>query len=292
MTDNLRGALWIVIAAFCAAGMTLSVRALGTDFSTAQTIFVRCAIGLSLVFIFSAKKRSIQIFSPQWKWLLVRSLMTFVALFCGFYSISVLPLALVTVLFFTAPLWVTVLAVPFFGETIGWRRALATLAGFAGTLVVLRPGVTEFDPVMLLALASSLLFAGVLLIGKKLSKTDSISTMMFYGMLVAGIGSMPFAVSAWQTPSWAEWLLMFSIAGFGTLRGFGDTKGYAIGEASVMAPFQYTRLVIVSIAAYLIFAEVPDIYTIIGGSIIILSSLYIAHRETKRPTKLGRIAAP
>jgi drug/metabolite transporter (DMT)-like permease len=152
--------------------------------------------------------------------------------------------------------------------------------------------MAEFEPAMLLALASSLLFAGVLLIGKKLSKTDSISTMMFYGMTVAGLGSLPIALSQWQDPSWVEWALMFSVAGFGTLRGFGDTKGYALGEASVMAPFQYTRLVVVVIAGYFIFAEVPDTFTVMGGTIIILSSLYIAHRERKRPTKVGEVQSP
>ncbi len=291
MTDNLRGALWIALAAVCAAGMSVSIRALGGEVATSQIVFVRCLIGLSIVLLFSIRNKSIHIFSPQWKLLLLRSLMTLVALFCGFHAMTVLPLALVTILFFTAPLWVTVLAVPFFGETIGWRRGLATLTGFAGTLVVLRPGIVEFDPVMLLALASSLLFAGVLLLGKKLSKTDSIATMMFYGMVVAGLGSMPVALTHWQDPSWVEWALLFSVAGFGTLRGFGDTKGYATGEASVMAPFQYIRLVIVAVAAYIFFAEIPDIYTIVGGGIIIVSSLYIAHRETKRPTKVGSISA-
>lgn len=292
MTDNLRGALWIMLAATSAAGMTVSVRGLGTDIPTMQIVFVRCVVGLALVLLFSVRQNSIQIFTAQWKWMVLRSVMMLAALFCGFYSISVLPLTVVTVLFFTAPLWVTILAIPFFGEKIGWRRALATLAGFTGTLVVLRPGITEFDPNMLMALASSLIFAGVLLIGKKLSKTDSISTMMFYGMVIAGVGSLPVALSQWQEPTQLEWLLLLSVSVFGTLRQYGDTKGYSIGEASMMAPFQYTRLVIIIICAYLIFSEVPDLFTIIGGGIIILSSLYIAHRETIRPTNVGGIGAP
>ncbi len=281
MNDNLRGALWILLAATCAAGMSLSIRGIGGEIPTAQIVFVRCVLGLGLVLVFSARYGSINVRTPQWKWMVVRSSMTLVALLCGFYSISVLPLTTATVLFFTAPLFVTVLAVPFFGETVGWRRGLATLAGFIGTIVVLRPGIGGFDPNMLFAIASSLIFAGVLLMGKRLSKTDTIGTMMCYAMVIAGLGSMPIAISVWQTPSWLEWLFMACVAGFGTLRGFSDTKGYATGEASVMAPFQYARIVVIAIAAYFLFDEIPDGPTIIGAAIIIASSLYIAQREAK-----------
>lgn len=290
MNNNLHGALWILVAATCAAGMSLSIRGLGGEISTFQVVFVRCMIGIALVTAFSARRGSIKVRSAQWKWLLLRSVMTTGALFCGFYAISVLPLTTATVLFFTAPLYVTILAVPFFGETVGWRRGLATLTGFIGTIVVLRPGIAGFDPNMLFAIASSMLFAGVLLLGKRLSRTDTIGTMMIYAMVIAGLGSMPLAVMHWQTPAWQEWALMVAVALFGTLRGFADTKGYAMGEASVMAPFQYSRIVVVAVAAYAIFDEVPDTPTIIGAAIIIGSSVYIAQREAK--IGRGGVGAP
>ena len=269
------------MAATCAAGMSLSIRGLDGEILTFQIVFVRCVIGLALTLAFSARNSSIEIRTRQWKWMVVRSFMTMGALFCGFYAISVLPLTTATVLFFTAPLYVTILAVPFFGETVGRRRGMATLVGFIGTVVVLRPGIDGFDPNMLFAIASSMLFAGVLLMGKRLSRTDTISTMMFYAMVIAGLGSMPLALAQWQTPLWQEWVLLVAISGFGTLRGFSDTKGYATGEASVMAPFQYSRIVMVAVAAYVFFDEVPDLPTIIGAMIIIASSLYIAQRESK-----------
>ena len=284
MNDNLRGALWILVAATCAAGMSLSIRGLGGEIAVFQIVFVRCMIGIALVMAFSARRGGIKIRPRQWKWLVVRSVMTTGALFCGFTAISLLPLTTATVLFFTAPLYVTILSVPFFGETVGWRRAGATVLGFVGTIVVLRPGVDGFDPNMLFAIASSMLFAGVLLIGKRLSRTDTIGTMMFYAMVIAGLGCMPLAVMHWQAPVWQEWGLLVAVAVFGTLRGFGDTKGYAMGEASVMAPFQYSRIVVVAVAAYALFDEVPDLFTVIGAAIIVASSLYIAQREAK----LGR----
>ncbi len=281
MNDNLKGALWILVAATCAAGMSLSIRGMDGQIPIFQVVFVRCVVGVVLILAFSARHRSIEIFTPQWKWMVLRSCMTMAALVCGFTAISLLPLTTATVLFFTAPLYVTILSVPFFGETVGWRRAMATLAGFIGTIIVLRPGISGFDPNMLFAIGSSVLFAGVLLLGKRLSKTDTISTMMIYAMVISGLGSLPLAYMQWQTPIWQEWVLMLAVAGFGTLRGFSDTKGYATGEASVMAPFQYSRIVVVAIAAYLLFGEVPDLPTLIGAAIIIGSSLYIAHRESK-----------
>lgn len=284
MTDNLRGALWILLAATCAAAMSLAIRGLAGIVPLMEIVFVRCAIGIVLVLAFSWHSGSINIRTRQWKLILLRSVLTVGALSMGFYSITVLPLATATVLFFTAPLWVTILSVPFFGEAVGWRRGLATVAGFVGAVIVLRPGVGEFDYNMLFALGSSMIFAVVLLLGKKLSKTDTISTMMIYAMVVTTAASMPFAVAQWQTPGLFEWILLLAVAGFGTLRGFSDTKGYATGEASAMAPFQYSRIVVVAVAAYFFFDEVPDVPTVVGAGIIIASSLYIAQREAK----LGR----
>lgn len=284
MTDNLRGALWILLAATCAAAMSLAIRGLAGVIPLMEIVFVRCAVGIALVLAFSWRSGSINIRTRQWKLVLLRSVLTVGALSAGFYSMTVLPLATATVLFFTAPLWVTILSIPFFGEKVGWRRGLATVAGFVGAVIVLRPGIGEFDYNMLFAIGSSMIFAVVLLLGKKLSKTDTISTMMIYAMVVTTAASMPFAITQWQMPGLFEWILLLAVAGFGTLRGFSDTKGYATGEASVMAPFQYSRIVVVAVAAYFLFDEVPDVPTIFGAGIIIASSLYIAQRETK----LGR----
>jgi drug/metabolite transporter (DMT)-like permease len=284
MTNNLRGALWILMAASCAAGMIICIKGLNGEVPTIQIVFVRCSVGVAIVLAFSMPTGGVRIRSPQWKLLFIRGLMSLVTLFCGFYVVSILPLTTATVLFFTAPLFVTILSVPFFGEQVGWRRGLATLAGFVGAVIVLRPDMGHVDATMLIALASSSIFAGVLLMGKKLSKTDDVSTLIIYAMGIAGIGSAPFAIAEWVPLSWAEWGLLLGVAGFGTLRNLSDTKGYDIGEASVMAPFQYTRIVIVAIAGYMLFSEVPDMATWIGAIVIMGSSLYIAQREAK----LGR----
>lgn len=281
MTDNLRGALWILAAAACAAGMIICVRALNGQATTIQIVFVRCVIGVAIVYVFSIPRGGLRIRTSQWKLQLLRGFMSVIALTAGFYSVSVLPLATVTVLFFTAPLFVTVLAVPFFDERVGWRRALATATGFGGAVVVLRPDVGHVDANMLIAIGGSMVFAAILLLGKKLSRKDDVGTLIFYAMGVAGVCSAPFAVMTWIPLGWTQWALIIALAVFGTMRNVGDTKGYAIGEASVMAPFQYTRIVIVAIGGYVLFNEKPDAATWIGGLIIMGSSLYIAHREAR-----------
>lgn len=287
MTNNLRGALWILVAATSAAAMIISIKGLNGEVPTIQIVFVRCLVGVAIVIAVAIPRGGVRFRSSQWKLLSVRGVMSLVTLICGFYVVSVLPLTTATVLFFTAPLFVTILSIPFFGEKVGWRRGLATLAGFIGAVIVLRPDVGRVDTTMLIALASSLIFAGVLLLGKKLSKTDDVSTLIVYGMGIAGIGSAPFAIAEWVPLGGAEWALMLAVAGFGTLRNVSDTKGYAIGEASVMAPFQYTRIIIVAIAGYLLFDEQPDMATWIGAIVIMGSSLYIAQREAKLNRGIG-----
>ncbi len=297
MTNNLRGALWILVAATCAAAMIMCIKGLNDRASTIQIVFVRASLGVALVYIFAWPKGGVVIRSAQWKLLTLRGVLSVITLTCGFYVVSVLPLATATVLFFTAPLFVTALSVPFFGEKVGWRRGGATLVGFIGAVVVLRPDVGDVNTAIVIALVSSLLFGAVLLLGKKLSQTDEIPTLMIYALGISAITSAPFAFAEWHSLGGWEWLLMAGIAGFGTLRNFSDTKGYATGEASVMAPFQYSRLVIVAIGGYILFDENPDLGTWIGAVIIMGSSLYIARREANMGrgsdgTPKGSAAAP
>ena len=281
MTDNLRGGLFIVMSSLLATVMTIGVRDLTDTVPSMEVALARSVVGLAILLPLIAVRRGASLRTKRLPLHVVRGLLGVVAINCGFYALSQLPLATVTVLFFTAPLFVTIFAVPLLGEEVGWRRWAATAAGFVGALVVIRPGAGEFDPVMLVPVASSLLFALILIMGKKLSTTETPYTMMLYAGIVMTIGCLPPALAVWTPPTPTDLLLMAMVGLFGTARSYTDIRGYAVGEASFVAPFQYTRIVLATVAGYVLFAEMPDSFAMFGAAIIIASTLYIAQREAR-----------
>lgn len=282
MSDNLRGAAWILASCIAATGMMLGVRGAASTLHPVQIVFCRFVVGFVLVLPFVLSRGSEVMSTRQMPLLLLRGMLGFVAVSLGFYCVSVLPLVTATVLFFTAPLFVTLLAIPLLGERAGWRRMAATLCGFLGTAVVLGFDPAGFHPAMLLAVGSALIFAFSLILGKKLAKTERPMTIMFYFSVVTMLASAAPAALVWQTPNMQEAVLLGMVGAFAAARVYFDIRGYAAGEASFVAPFGYFRIILVGAAGYLVFAEIPTSNALVGAAMIILSTLYIAEREARR----------
>ncbi len=330
MSPNLRGALWIVGSCLAGTIMSIGIKDLADDINTLQITFLRCLVGLlltiPLVMLRRAReggngsnggagqgntKENAQQGNPEgtaqaatlgdsgwrrhisarWRLHVVRGVFAVAAINCGYYAISQIPLATVTVLFFTAPLFITILAVPVLGEKVGWRRWSATCVGFIGAIVVLWPTPGTFEGAMIIAVGSSFLFACALVTGKMLSTTEAPSTMLLYSGVITSIGCLPLAVAVWVPPTPAELFYLTVVSVFATARMYCDIRGYAAGEASFVAPFSYLRLIFMAAAGYFLFSEVPELRAMGGAVIIIGSSLYIAHREATRHRQLSKPAA-
>ncbi len=199
-----------------------------------------------------------------------------------FMAVSLAPLAEVTALGFTAPIFATILSVVLLREAVGMRRWSAIAVGFAGTMIVLQPG---FDTVSLghgLTLTAATMWAGVLLIIKSLSRTESSMTIVAYMSLLMTPMSLIPALFVWVWPTWTElaWLVLIGICG-----GAGQyllAQAFHEADISVVMPFDFTKLVWVALIAYLAFSEIPEWTTWFGGGIIFASTLYIARREAQR----------
>jgi len=287
--DNLRGILWMMISVLGASIMTIVVRLASADVSSIEVVFYRSALATAFVAI------AIILASPLRKQLsftrpythLFRGLLVTAATHFGFYTIAHIPLATATVLFFTAPIFATVLSIFIHGETIGSRRLAAIFAGFIGAIIVLRPGLTELSFGMLTALGSSLTFAMALALTRGLAQADGPLSTYFSSVVITAIATAPLLFDGLTIPTTlTTWLLLCAVALTGMLRGVADIYAYRYAEAGILAPFAYTRLVFIGIAAYIMFHEVPDWPTVLGATIIIGSTLYIARREAKlRKTK-------
>lgn len=197
-----------------------------------------------------------------------------------------LPIAEASATGFVAPLFVTALSIPFLGESVGLRRWLATAVGLVGVLIILRPGTSAFHPAAFFPLVSALAWACTLIMTRMMSGRERAATTMTYSSII-GVGILSALVPlVWVTPSWPDlW--------FGIFIGVASTAGqwivvlaFRYADASVLAPFSYTQLLWVSILGFLVFGEVPDLWTITGAVFIVTSGLYTAHRERVRRSQL------
>jgi drug/metabolite transporter (DMT)-like permease len=198
------------------------------------------------------------------------------------FGLHFLPVAEASATNFVAPLFITALSIPLLREVIGWRRWTATLIGFVGVLLVIRPGTSAFDAASIFPLLAALCWAFAAISTRKMSGVDRPITTLAYsafiGLLVLSL-LLPFN---WVMPSSRELVL-------GAALGLLSTAGHGLvvlafrhGAASVLAPFSYVQLVGSGVLAYLMFGAVPEPWTCVGGAVIAASGLYTAHRERVR----------
>ncbi len=210
-----------------------------------------------------------------------RGVLGSVSVFCAYIGIGKLALANYTALSFTKPLFAVILAFLILGEQVRWRRWAATLIGFLGVLVMIRPGADSFSPWSFLALGDAFSIAFLITIVKKLPESETELVMMFYYGLVAILIALPFALWVWRWPTPFEWLLLTGIGFIGALSQYLWILAFRAGEASAVAPFDYLRLLFAGMVGIALFSEYPDLWTIGGAVVVVASTVYIAQREAR-----------
>ena len=217
--------------------------------------------------------------SRQPKLQILRSLFGLVAMLTWFYGLSVVPIAQATALSFTSVIFGSIGAALVLGERMGLRRWSAVVAGFVGALVILRPGLDEVDPAALIVVLSSILWAAALLTVKRLATTDTVVCIVTWNSVLLTVLSLPIAMTVWVTPSLEQLAWLSLIGVLGTLGHLAMTSAFKVSDATVVFPVDYTRHLWASVIGYVAFAEIPDAWTWVGGTIIFASTTYIGYRE-------------
>lgn len=213
------------------------------------------------------------------------SLFHLAAMLSFFYGLSLVPLADSAALTFTAPLFGTLAAAFFLGEKVHARRWVAITIGFVGVIIVVRPGVVPLSLGPGLVLFSTVAFAGVTVLVKRMAATESTMTVVFYQSLFMSFLTIPPAAMFWSMPSLPHLGLLIALGALSTIGWLCFTRAFALADASAILPLEFTRLPFVAVLGYLIFDEVPDIWVWVGAAIIFGSSLSIAHRENAAANK-------
>jgi len=278
--DNMRGAFWILLAALISSQMLMLVKLVGSQLPSTEVAFFRGAFGLAFIMPFVLRNGVAGFRTKRPGLQALRGLSSSLILICGFYAIVHLPLSQMSAITFSRPLFVLVLAALFLGERIRLFRTMATLAGFIGVLIIIRPGA-GMEPAALIAVLAAVFIAVNVTLVRILTRTDKVATMVFYPALIQTIVLAIPAAAVWQTPTWEQAGLLLGVGMAGTLTQACVVRAYSYAETSAMAPFDYTRLLFATLVGYFIFEEVPDMWTGVGSAILIGATFYIARRETK-----------
>jgi drug/metabolite transporter (DMT)-like permease len=244
-----------------------------------EVAFFRSAFGfLAMAAVVLATEREIPRTAALPK-LGISALFHLMAMLSFFYGLTLIPLSDSAALTFTAPLFGTLAAAFFLGEKVHARRWVAIAIGFGGVVIVLRPGFIPIGLGPALVLFSTVAFAGVTVLVKRMAATERTPTVVFYQSLFMSFLTLPPALLVWQAPDALSFVLLAAIGALSTMGWICFTRAFALADASAILPLEFTRLPFVAVLAYLVFAEVPDLWVWIGAVVIFGSSLSIAHRE-------------
>jgi drug/metabolite transporter (DMT)-like permease len=223
-----------------------------------------------------------------------RTFMGTVSMVLGFYAVSMLPLADATALGFSQPLFSVCVAALVLREKVRWRRWSATIVGFIGVLVMVRPGAGSLQPGALIALANALTVALSILLVRRLSNSESpLMILTQFAIWSTLLLALP-AIWVWRWPDAWGWTLAVGVSASATVGQYFWVQAFKAGEMSAVAPFEYLRLPFAVFMGWLIWGQMPEIWTYVGAAIVIASALYIAQREHQlaRERRRAALSAP
>lgn len=279
--QRLVGIALMIAAVACFACLDTAAKWANQSLNPIQTAAVRYLGSFVLVAVCLAPWRRPQVLrSGSLRLQGARALFLALATLCSFLALHYLRLTQATSIAFASPLVVALLAGPMLGERIGLRRLLIVLLGFAGVLVITRPGSGEFHWAMLLSLVTAGANALYALTTRLLAGRDSSATTLFYTGLVGSILFLPALPLVWSSPGSAlVWLALAGTAGFGALGHWLLILAHRHTPASVLAPFFYVQLLWAACLGFLVFGDLPDRWTLLGGAVVMSSGLLLLQQE-------------
>ena len=294
-SSNVKGAALALLAMCLYSTHDAIIKYLGTIYPALQILFFSSLLSFPLVSAVLMRDRNPGSLHPSNpRWIAARTFFSVLGGMSGFYAFSALPMAQVYAIIFAAPLLVTILSIPILGEKVGRHRWIAVAVGLCGVMVVLRPGAQQLQLGHLAAFFAAMGGAAAALIIRKLGRTERPMVLLMWPMLgnfVATGTSLTFA----YRPMEAQHLAMAGcIAVLGLVAGFLLIMAYRAGEATIVAPMQYSQILWATFYGWFFFSETLDMATFVGAAIIISSGIYIVWREGRgnslnRPVMATRV---
>ncbi len=276
---NLRGLLWMVVASFTFALFMLIARIGADDLHVVQVAFMRYFMSLVLVLPVLARLGVAGFWGLNLRLHGLRGAAHGLAVVGWFYALTQMPIAEVSAIGFTGPVFITIGAALFLGERVGVHRWGAVAVGLVGALIIIQPGVVPLNAGVLAMAAAVPLFAASDLFVKALVRTESPTVIIAVLNVILTVGMAPFAWWIWQPTDWRDWALAGGMAVFATFSHICMGKAFAAADVSAVQPARFLQLPWLALLGYLAFAEFPSLAAWTGAAVIIASVSYIMNRE-------------
>jgi drug/metabolite transporter (DMT)-like permease len=279
--SRLTGIALMCGAVACFAFLDTTAKYLNLHMSTLEVVWARYTGAFLLPFIVSNPWTRPGLVTTARPLLQVgRSVLLLASTMCNFMALRYLQLDEAISIAFSTPFFVAALSGPILGEWVRWRRWTAISVGFLGVLVVTRPGPGSFQPAALLSLGGAMCYALYALSTRILARTDSNETTLFYSNIVGAGAMLPVVPFFWTTPTDALIIALMVVTG--ALGSFGHyllIAAHRLAPAAVLSPFIYAEIPLMIVLGFLVFADLPNRWTLTGAAIVVASGLYILHRE-------------
>ncbi len=287
----MRAALLMLGSTMAFGLMAVAIRYATRYVPTQEVAFFRNAFGLLALLPMLLRPGHAPLKTQQLPRYFVRSAIGLGSMLCAFWALGHLPLAQAVSLSYSTPLFVTIAAVLWLGETVRVRRWAAVVVGFIGVLVIVRPGTAGFTAGSLVAVGAAVLSSLVAIQIKQLTRVDSADTVVLYTYVFWVPLSLVPALFVWVWPTGSAWLWLLATGVLGTVGQLLWTRALRLGEVSALTPISFLQLPLVTLFGWLLFNESVDRWTIMGAGIILAANAYIAHREAVLSRRAASAAA-
>jgi len=282
LPGSIRGAAWMMAAGVMFVAASTTVRHLSADMHFIQIAFFRSVFGIVCMMPWLARVGLGAMRTRHtWRYAL-RGVTSVTAMFCWFGALAAMPIADATSVSFATPIFVSIAAILVLREPMRRHRWIGLVAGFAGTLIILRPGFVEINVGALMVLGSALFIAWSAILVKIVGRDDRPDTIALYQVVYMLPLSLVPALLVWQWPSPEQWFWAAMVGLLSTLAQRALTRSYAAADASAVAPFDFLRLPFATVLGFVVFLELPDPWTLGGGLVIFAASFYVGHGEARR----------
>ena len=284
------GVLWMTAAALSYSVAIGFVRYLSDTYTTFEIAFFRQALGIVVASIWVWRAGLVALRTSVLHFHFVRAVLGYGGVVASYYAVRLISIADSQALQFTLPFFTFIFATWALKETIRAHRMAATIIGFAGALIIVRPGFVDANLGMLVALGAAALFAGSDVTNRYLSGRDAVGVIVFYGFAIQLPIGLAASIPGWVTPNIAELPLIIVFAASAVVSHWCLTRSFAVAEASLVSPVLYLRLPFVALIGFVFFDQVTDLWTWIGAAIMIASTVYstrVDARMTAERTKGG-----
>ena len=280
-SNPLRGIAWMLATMVMFSCINATAKTLTQSLPVIEVVWARYFFQMLILVLFLGRRLPSVAVTGKLKLQVARSLLLLSTTALFFTGLASIPMADATSVMFVAPILVTALSLPLLGERVGPRRWVGVAIGFIGAMVIIRPGLGVAQTAILFPLAAACIHSLYQISTRFLSRTDSTMTTLVYSASTGAVIMTLVVPFYWVTPNLSQMVLMVAIGFFATLGHYCLIRAFEAAPPAIVSPFQYTNLLWATLLGYILFSDLPDMWTIIGALIIASSGLYIFHREHK-----------